>query len=201
MNLNEKIFYILNSLAGQHDWLDILIRFLAEYLGWLMLGGLLVYLFMHRCDNEDPKQKWEIFLEKIFRLKAPARNILLILFSAFIAWIISHIIKNILAWPRPFLFFAESDINLLFEWGGYNSFPSGHTTFFSALAVSLMFFHRRLGALYLVGALLIGLARIVGGVHFPIDILAGYALGVAVSYIIYKVFHSSKMVSVKQTET
>ena len=103
------------------------------------------------------------------------------------AWLISYVIKDLVSAPRPFLVFAESDMNLLFEWGGYNSFPSGHTTFFAALAVSLTFFHKKLGILYLFGALLIGLARIAGGVHFPIDILAGYALGGVVAYIVFKI--------------
>ncbi|MFC1775607.1 phosphatase PAP2 family protein [Patescibacteria group bacterium] len=182
--MNEKIFYALNNLAGQYEWLDAFIFFCAEYIGWLMLGGLVVYLFMHRHESVAPKEKWEIFLENKFRLKAPARNILVILSSAFIAWCIAHVIKDIIAYPRPFLVFAESDMNLLFEHGGYNSFPSGHTTFFAALAVALTFFHKRLGAFYLVGALLIGVARIIGGVHWPIDILAGYALGGAVAWAV-----------------
>ena len=186
-SLNEKVFYIFNNLAGQYKWLDALIYFSAEYIGWLMLGGLLVYLFMHRHESVAPKQKWEIFLENKFHLKAPVRNILVILFSAFLAWLISYVIKDIVSSPRPFLVFAESDMNLLFEHGGYNSFPSGHTAFFSALAVSLTFFHKKLGALYLVGALLIGLARIAGGVHFPIDILAGYALGGVVAWAVFKI--------------
>ncbi len=187
MNLNEKIFYVFNNLAGQYEWLDALIFFCAEYIGWLMLGGLLVYLFMHNCESESdkPKQNWEIFLETRLKLKAPARNILVILSSAFIAWAIAHIIKDLIAYPRPFLVFAETDMDLLFEHGGYDSFPSGHTTFFAALAISLTFFHRKLGALYLLGALFIGLARIAGGVHWPIDILAGYALGGAVAWAVY----------------
>jgi len=186
--MNEKIFYAFNNLAGQYEWLDAIIFFCAEYIGWLMLGGLIVYLFMHQHDRdtEAPKEKWEIFLEQKFYLKAPARNILVILSSAFIAWCIAHIIKDIIAYPRPFLVFAESNMNLLFEHGGYNSFPSGHTTFFAALAVSLTFFHKKLGALYLIGALLIGLARIAGGVHWPIDILAGYALGGVVAYLVVR---------------
>jgi len=35
-------------------------------------------------------------------------------------------------------------------------------------------------------ALLIGLARIVAGVHFPLDILGGFALGIAVAFLVKK---------------
>jgi len=191
--LNEKIFYAFNNLAGQHEWLDAFIFFAAEYIGWLMLGGLIVYLFMHQHDHDTdaPKEKWEIFLETHLKLKAPARNILVILSSAVIAYVCAYIIKEIATSPRPFLVLAENEMTLLFKHGGYNSFPSGHTTFFAALAVSLTFFHKRLGALYLVGALLIGLTRIAGGVHWPIDILAGYALGGVVAWAVYSILKNT----------
>jgi len=43
-----------------------------------------------------------------------------------------------------------------------------------------------LGKWYFAGAVLIGLARIAAGVHFPIDILAGLLLGLIVTLVIAK---------------
>ena len=57
------------------------------------------------------------------------------------------------------------------------SFPSGHatTTFACAVAIALLVPRLRLAALGL--ALTVGLARVYLGVHYPLDVLAGAALG------------------------
>jgi membrane-associated phospholipid phosphatase len=69
---------------------------------------------------------------------------------------------------------------------GATSFPSGHTTTSFALAVFLAWClssrgqdYRSLGTGIIAWALLVGLARIYVGVHFPTDVLAGAALGTA----------------------
>ena len=41
-------------------------------------------------------------------------------------------------------------------------------------------------------AILIGLARIAAGVHFPIDILGGYVLGILVACVVKIVFRKNK---------
>lgn len=62
---------------------------------------------------------------------------------------------------------------------GY-SFPSGHTTgaaaFYSAL--SLTYRKRIVSLLCAVAILLVGLSRMYLGVHWPIDVFAGLALGI-----------------------
>ena len=74
--------------------------------------------------------------------------------------------------PRPFL--AWPDINLIFESGGFDSFPSGHATFLWRLGAALFAYHRIGGVFYVVAALAIGVARIISGIHWPLDVLAGW---------------------------
>jgi undecaprenyl-diphosphatase len=76
----------------------------------------------------------------------------------------------------------------LFLHGGMDSFPSGHAMFFGALAMSLFFVHKRMGYLYFVVALIVGLARIAAGVHFPVDIFVSYILGIIIAYIFKLIF-------------
>ena len=64
-----------------------------------------------------------------------------------------------------------------------DSFPSGHAMFFGALAMSLYFVQKRIGYMYFVVALIVGLARVASGVHFPIDIFVGYILGILIAII------------------
>lgn len=103
--------------------------------------------------------------------------------SVVLSWAIVVLLKWIVSAPRPFLYFDT--INPLFYYGGYNSFPSGHATFFSALATALWFYHPRMGVVYFVCALVIGFARVASGVHFPIDIVGGFALGILTTYVIH----------------
>lgn len=85
----------------------------------------------------------------------------------------SEIIKHITHEPRPFL----AGVHALYQHGGYDAFPSGHTSLFTALAVGFWYRFRSLGVILLFCATIIGLARVVVGIHWPLDIVAGLILG------------------------
>lgn len=170
--MNEIIFTYLNSFALRYEWLDVGLVFLADSLGVILIVGLGVLFFL----ANDRK---EVF-----------KKIVIILFSAGLAWFIARVIKDLYFSPRPFLIL--DNINLLFEHGENDSFPSGHASFFFALATAAYFYFRKftiLYTLYFAGALLIGISRIIAGVHWPMDILAGYVLGGLISYIIYLLYN------------
>jgi undecaprenyl-diphosphatase len=57
------------------------------------------------------------------------------------------------------------------------SFPSDHAAAAFAIAVSVFFVSRRVGGALLVVATLIALSRVLLGVHYPSDVLAGAAVG------------------------
>lgn len=62
------------------------------------------------------------------------------------------------------------------------SFPSGHSITAFAVAVSLSFFYPSLWAGLLFVAISIAVSRILLGMHFLSDVLAGAALGAALGY-------------------
>jgi len=62
-----------------------------------------------------------------------------------------------------------------------HSFPSGHAATSFAAATVLMFARPRLAPLWLLIAAAIGFSRVYVGVHYPLDIVGGAALGVAVA--------------------
>jgi len=49
-------------------------------------------------------------------------------------------------------------------------------------------YHKKMGYLFIFFALLIGISRIIAGVHYPIDIMAGYGFGGFISYLLIKSF-------------
>ncbi len=174
--MNNSIFYLLNSLAGRNPAVDQATVFIAVWLGNLLILFSVIYLLRHEDRGHEKYTSTS--------LKQKAKEVLLVFVSALSAWVVTAILKEIIGSPRPFD--ALPDVRLLFPETGFG-FPSGHATFFSALAASMYHYHRKLGIAFGFAALLIGLARIVGGVHFPFDILGGFILGPIVAIAAYRI--------------
>ena len=77
--------------------------------------------------------------------------------------------------PRPYE--AWEIIPLLDKDSAGNSMPSRHV--FSATIISMACLHANLpaGLILFVLSALLGLVRVLGGVHYPKDVLVGYACG------------------------
>ena len=94
------------------------------------------------------------------------------------------VLKAVIRAPRPFQVLAEIEGKRLATATGY-SFPSGHTTgaasFYSALAFS--FRRRWLSIVCAIAIVLVGFSRMYLGVHWPIDVFGGLALGITVTFI------------------
>ncbi|MBU2219461.1 phosphatase PAP2 family protein [Patescibacteria group bacterium] len=149
--------------------MNSLIIFCAQYLPYIIVAIFLLLLIFSKKDRRS-KIKFIIFAG----------------FSVFIARVIfTEIIRYFYYIPRPFV---NSDIVPLISHEATGSFPSGHAAFFFALAMSVYFHHKRWSILFFAGALLIGLARVIAGIHWPLDILAGAVIGVISSVLVAKFF-------------
>src|SRR3989344_2774885 len=155
MNLYFLNFF--HAFAGQSVFLDRLVIFGAEYLIYFLIAEVIIFLLLRR----------DHLFEKM----------VVIVGGAALAWGASQTINMLSPVARPFL---DLPIQPLFVHGGMDSFPSGHSTFTFALATGLFFYNKWLGALFFFGALLVGLSRVVAGVHWPLDILGGALVGVLV---------------------
>ncbi len=169
--MNETIFYFFYNLAHRSEMLDQMIVFFALYFPYLviMLAGLFL-LFHH--DVFKAENPYQVFLQK-------KKEILMVFFVSGFAWIVAKLLKLILHISRPVTELSNIDPLLLKT---DFSFPSGHATFFVALAFSIFFMHKKAGYWFLFFALIIGITRIMAGVHFPLDILVGFVLGSAIAY-------------------
>ena len=90
-------------------------------------------------------------------------------------FVLLTLIRKWINQPRPYE--AWEIIPLLDKDSAGNSMPSRHV--FSATIISMACLHANLpvGLILLVLSALLGLVRVLGGVHYPKDVLVGYACG------------------------
>jgi undecaprenyl-diphosphatase len=64
------------------------------------------------------------------------------------------------------------------------SFPSDHATAAFAIAFTVLLFSLRVGAVFIVWAAAIGTSRVLVGLHYPSDVLAGAGIGLACAVLV-----------------
>lgn len=100
--------------------------------------------------------------------------------------LLANFIKRAVGRARP-VQFEEAGIfsfDPLFNDWTFQSFPSGDTTTIFAFALVVMFFWPRATWWALAGAVLVGLSRIMVGVHFPTDVFGGFLTGTLGAYFV-----------------
>jgi membrane-associated phospholipid phosphatase len=152
--LNTSLFYHLNSISEFSSpafWAHVTI-----------LGdGLICAVFLLPWFRRHPDRVWGGVL------------------GALIMFVVLRSFKGALNLPRPLGVFPEEMVTVIGPGHRKSAFPSGHTatifTFFGIWALSER--RRWASAALILPPALVGLSRIVVGVHWPVDMLAGAALG------------------------
>ncbi len=108
----------------------------------------------------------------------------LIFLTIISAWFTSNLIKVIARLPRPYV---ETGFRPVEMESGF-SFPSSHATILFALAFAVSFLYPKYGKVLLFMAILVALSRVILGVHYPVDVLAGAGLGYLVSWFYIRIF-------------
>jgi undecaprenyl-diphosphatase len=108
------------------------------------------------------------------------RFVVLAIISVVIADAIgTYVFKHSLLRTRPCI--ALEDVRLLVGCTNLPSFPSNHAVNSSVLATLAILYMPRLWLPAAALVLLIGLSRVYVGVHYPLDVLGGSALGIVVA--------------------
>ena len=153
----QGLFSFIFSFAHRNGLLDAFGIFVAEYLAYclVMVFGFFVW-----------KQK-TVRLRIAFFIEAS----MAILVSR---GIVTELIRFFYHHPRPFQILGI--VPLLTD-NAY-SFPSGHAAVFFALSAVVFFWNKKWGGVFFACSLLMGIALIFVGVHWPLDIVGGIVVGV-----------------------
>jgi undecaprenyl-diphosphatase len=152
---------------------DFTLVFFATFLIWFLYAGLIVLWF---ADGKIKKEQ-----------------VMHALLASLIAWLITLLIKHFFPTIRPFVR-NGGEVDVLFR-PTDGAFPSAHAALAFGLAVTIFMHDRKVGWFYLVGALVIGIARVLANVHYPVDILGGALIGTLVAVVIEKA-HVFKLLKV-----
>jgi undecaprenyl-diphosphatase len=166
--IDLAVFNGLYGLSGHSQWFDWLIVAVAVYLSWFIAVYLAYKIYL--AWNEGARDK--------------VVGYALAVASGGIARGVVELIRFYYHHPRPPVVLH---ITSLFPETTY-SFPSGHAVFFFGIAVGVYLFDKKLGRILLVGATLVGVARIMAGVHWPSDILAGALLGGLTAWVLFQIW-------------
>jgi membrane-associated phospholipid phosphatase len=109
------------------------------------------------------------------------RDALLVGVGAVLAYLASEAIKLVVDEERPCRVFRELTTWAACPPGDDWSFPSNHATVAGALAAGVALLAPRLGPVAVVAAIAVAGMRVVIGVHYPHDAVAGLLLGSAVT--------------------
>lgn len=156
----------VNGLARHApDWLDHAVSWIGEYgilLGLALLGLTGWLRARHRPDAP-----------------VAVAGLLWAPLAVAIAELANLPISAIVDRPRPFVDHSGLEVLVEGKEGTY-SFVSDHSTMSMGIAVGLFLVNRRLGWIAGGLALLQGFCRMYMGVHYPTDVIGGFALATAV---------------------
>ncbi|MED4204933.1 undecaprenyl-diphosphatase [Neobacillus mesonae] len=161
--MNYDLFKSINQFAGHHPFLDGLMAGVTN-------NALMIYAIV-------------LLLIWFFGKDQYKKTVVYAAITGAFALLINFIIGHMYFEPRPFV---SHKVNLLVDHAADASFPSDHTTGAFALALAVLFVHRKIGIGMLLFAFLTGLSRIYVGHHYPFDILGSIIVSLVISTVVYK---------------
>lgn len=169
LNLNINFFNSINNLAFNNTFLDTFFIFITDDGTYLIFWLIGVFLFFVAPFLTPKRERPEALMGAIY-----------VLLSVVFTWIVVGTLKEIFSIARPFE--VLEGVNKLVSASG-KSFPSLHSALTMALGVAVSFYYKKTGILLIVLSFVIGFSRIFVGVHYPIDVLVGFAFGIFIPLI------------------
>ncbi|MDT0485213.1 MULTISPECIES: phosphatase PAP2 family protein [Streptomyces] len=170
-NPDVDLLYDINGLAKDAPhWFDRVMEYVGEY--GILLGMVLLILW---CWWAGRRRGGEDAASSVAALVwAPL--------AAALAVLVNVPIRGFVERPRPFR--THEGLEVLVSGKTDYSFVSDHATITMAMAAGLFVANRKFGLVGIALALLEGFCRVYMGVHYPTDVIGGFALGTAVTLLL-----------------
>jgi undecaprenyl-diphosphatase len=168
--MDTSVYHALNNFAYEHAWVGDIAKFFAQYAVFLLVGAVAL-AWLARWHGE-----W----------LAQGRT-RLALFGAGLATLLALLIVQVInqLWDRQRPFVVLHEFHKLIAHPADASFPSDHVSGSFGIVVALMLFRRwRAAWAALTVAVLIGVARVMVGIHWPTDILGGVGVGALAALLV-----------------
>jgi undecaprenyl-diphosphatase len=187
LSLDETIIRWVRDLHMYHGDVSSLLKSVDPFIYVIAHGSTLIgtAFLLYVIGRQYNQRLYEI-----------GRSLFIGLVSAGIA---VQVLKHLIGRARPRLTDASLFIGPSLR-GGYDSFPSGHTTLAFCLAIILSYHLPRYRVLFYLFAIIVGLWRVEGLAHFPSDVLGGAMVGTIVGSILLErmYYHQEKRHAEKQ---
>jgi membrane-associated phospholipid phosphatase len=163
---------------------------------WILIPALLLFIVSGLLGLVMPKRTPKLALMQMTGLYA------FVFVGVGLPGLISNLIKRGIGRGRPELFDQVGSLGFqnFFNDFTYQSFPSGHTTTAFAFAFVVGFMTKRWFPVLLLGAVAIGISRVVVGAHYPTDVLGGVVVGTLGAYAVRAFFASRRWVFKQQPD-
>ncbi len=177
--MDQEIFHFINYTMS-----NVVLDFLMPLVSNKWIWGPLYLIFIWIAYKKFKVQAW--------------KPILFILLSYLLTELSSNAFKHLLKRQRPNQIEGMYAIKRVEGGSGYAT-PSAHAAnhFAIALVVGVvLFLGKSWRILLLIWAVLIGFSRIYNGVHFPSDVLTGFALGGLIAFLLILVWQKAVLKSI-----
>jgi undecaprenyl-diphosphatase len=163
LEVDTQLFYFFNSTIA-NDLFDIIMPIITDKHNWIIPIMVITCCLV----SFEGKKAWIVLL-------------LLVLAVGSTDLFCFRVLKPLVRRPRPS--HVLEDARVLGGKRGRKGFPSNHAANITAAMTILAYFYRRFlyGAIFI--AVIVSFSRIYVGVHYPLDVIAGAAIGALISYL------------------
>lgn len=160
--MDTGLFHLINS-GLTTPVLDVVMPFITDFSNFHILAAAAVVYILAR-ERKDG-----------------IRTVVFLVLAVAAGDLLSDSLKTVFMRARPCR--AMEGVRLLVGCGPSYSFPSGHATnIFAAMVFLSLRYRRRYVPAFLLIAVLVSYSRVYVGVHYPLDVAGGAALGSALAF-------------------
>jgi undecaprenyl-diphosphatase len=166
--LDYRLYHWINVFAVHHRWLG---HTAANLESWSIPLFAVATIALWLLARPGAARKWKLACGSA-------------LASAALALLANQAVAHVWSRARPYA--AHPDAAVFSARSHDPSFPSDHASAAFAIAVAVFLFDRLVGGLFILAAVAVATGRVVTGVHYPADVLAGALVGSATALLVVR---------------